>query len=103
MIIDSHLYVYAAAESLFPYVVGGKPAPPAAVEYLLPLMKEAGGARAVIVQPRTYSWDNRYRSIRNYKNIFSQVKWCGRLFTFGSAGLAAFAPHLRPVQWTEGL
>ena len=60
MIIDSHLHVYADDESLFPYVAGGKPARPASVEYLLPLMDEAGVDKAVIVQPRVYSWDNRY-------------------------------------------
>ena len=60
MIIDTHLHVYADDESLFPYVVGGKPARPASVEYLLPLMDEAGVDKAVIVQPRVYSWDNRY-------------------------------------------
>jgi len=60
MIIDSHLHVYADDESQFPYVAGGKPSRPASVEYLLPLMDEAGVDRAVIVQPRTYSWDNRY-------------------------------------------
>ena len=60
MIIDTHLHVYADDESLFPYVAGGKPARPASVEYLLPLMEEAGVEKAVIVQPRVYSWDNRY-------------------------------------------
>lgn len=60
MIIDTHLHVYADDESLFPYVAGNKPTKPASVEYLLPLMDEAGVDKAVIVQPRTYSWDNRY-------------------------------------------
>jgi len=60
VIIDTHLHVYADDESLFPYVAGGKPARPASVEYLLPLMDEAGVDKAVIVQPRVYSWDNRY-------------------------------------------
>ena len=63
MIIDSHLHVYADDESQFPYVAGGKPGRPAAVEYLLPLMDEAGVDKAVIVQPRTYSWDTVYRRL----------------------------------------
>lgn len=60
MIIDSHLHVYADDESQFPYVAGGKPGQPAAIEYLLSLIDEADVDKAVIVQPRTYSWDNRY-------------------------------------------
>ncbi len=60
MIIDTHVHVYADDESRFPYAAGNKPARSASVEYLLSLMDEAGVDRAVIVQPRVYSWDNRY-------------------------------------------
>lgn len=75
MIIDSHLHVYADDESLFPYVVGGKPNRRASVEYLLPLMDEAGVDKAVIVQPRTYSWDNRYLAhvIERYPDRFTAL------------------------------
>jgi L-fuconolactonase len=75
MIIDSHLHVYADDDSQFPYVQGGKPNRPAAVEYLLPLMDEAGVDKAAIVQPRTYSWDNRYIAdcIRRFPDRFTAL------------------------------
>lgn len=75
MIIDSHLHVYADDESQFPYVAGGKPSRPASVEYLLPIMDEAGVDKAVIVQPRTYSWDNRYLAdcIKRFPDRFTAL------------------------------
>ena len=60
MIIDSHVHAWADDDSEYPYATEIKPSRRASVEYLVQLMDQAGVNRAVIVQPRLYSWDNRY-------------------------------------------
>ena len=75
MIIDSHLHVWADDGSKFPFATPSIPNRKASVEYLMGRMTEAGVDRAVIVQPRLYSWDNRYLAdcLRRFPGRFAAM------------------------------
>jgi L-fuconolactonase len=66
MLIDTHVHVWTTDVARYPWqpTLAHVPIPTRAalVEGLLAAMDEAGVDRAVLVQPSTYGWDNRYLS-----------------------------------------
>lgn len=64
MRIDTHVHVWSLDAARYPWqqTLAHVPVPtkPAAVEQFLADMDEAGVEQAVLIQPSTYGWDNRY-------------------------------------------
>jgi predicted TIM-barrel fold metal-dependent hydrolase len=78
LVIDAHLHVWdgtAAGLDPGPMAVGYSAQASASVELLLDYMDEAGVARAVLVQPWFYHWDNSYlvRCLERFPDRFRGV------------------------------
>ena len=75
MIIDTHLHVWSDDISRYPFADGRTNIEAGSVELLNKTMAEAGVEKAVIVQPITYLYDNRYvaESLRRFPGKFEAI------------------------------
>ena len=75
MIIDTHLHVWSDDVSRYPFADSRTSVEDGSVELLNETMAEAGVDKAVIVQPITYLYDNRYvaDSLRRFPGKFEAI------------------------------